>query len=162
MMSDFLKFYVDQWRKHGTNDQKVTVTQRKAVATIVSSLFDELGVKSVLDAPCGDFEHYMQFVDLDDRDYIGYDINPHSISRNIKFAPQYKFVCADIVECPLPVADAVLCRWTTSRRAALHGLSPPQQHARTTQAIGSKQAIRSGDSERLTSSPFRSLLASRS
>jgi hypothetical protein len=81
--------------------------------TELPGLLRRLGVRRLLDAPCGDF-HWMQHVDLGDIDYIGGDIVPSIVERN---EAEYgggewrrRFVHLDLTAGPLPAADAVLCR----------------------------------------------------
>ena len=74
-------------------------------------LLRDLGVRRLLDAPCGDFEwmrHIATSVDV----YVGVDIVPALIQRNSDLygAPGISFLCADITTDPLPAADLVLCR----------------------------------------------------
>ena len=75
------------------------------------NLFQRYGIRSVLDAPCGDF-HWMKDVAKSLDSYVGVDIVPQLIER---LASTYQtdtvsFICADIVTEPLPSADLVLCR----------------------------------------------------
>ena len=74
-------------------------------------LLQELGVRRLLDAPCGDF-HWMREVDLSGIDYIGADIVPAAIEANRAAceAPRRQFIVADITAGPLPPADAIFCR----------------------------------------------------
>lgn len=74
-------------------------------------LFAELGIRSLLDAPCGDF-HWMRDVVGGLDEYTGLDIVPTLIARNTALhgSSRVRFVCADLASDPLPRADAVLCR----------------------------------------------------
>jgi hypothetical protein len=74
-------------------------------------LFERHGIRSVLDAPCGDFHWMQHIVGCLDR-YVGLDIVPELIARNSRLhgATRVSFACADIASDPLPTADAVLCR----------------------------------------------------
>src|SRR5204863_8750839 len=67
-------------------------------------------VRSILDAPCGDF-YWMKEVALDDIDYIGADIVPEIIERDVEWygGPRRRFVLCDLVDDPLPKADLILC-----------------------------------------------------
>lgn len=74
-------------------------------------LLRDLGVKTLLDAPCGDF-HWMKHVDLTGVHYIGGDIVPDLVKET---AAQYQradreFRLLDILADPLPPADLFLCR----------------------------------------------------
>jgi hypothetical protein len=81
--------------------------QRELVA-----LLDRFEVRSLVDAPCGDF-NWMRNV-LADRDlhYTGIDIVEELITRNVRLhsGAQLRFVCADMTRVDLPKADLVLCR----------------------------------------------------
>ena len=71
-----------------------------------------LEVRSLLDAPCGDW-NWMQQVDLSGLDeYYGVDIVPPVIEANVtKFgSPHRHFAVADLTRDSLPAADAILCR----------------------------------------------------
>jgi hypothetical protein len=71
----------------------------------------DLGVSSILDIPCGDF-NWMQTVNFGSCKYIGADIVEELVSRNNQ---QYarngrKFIKLNIVNDELPTVDLVLCR----------------------------------------------------
>lgn len=75
------------------------------------ALLQQLGVKRMLDIPCGDF-HWMQQADLSGVDYIGGDIVRELISRNQQLYSNDKreFVRLDITLDTLPATDLVFCR----------------------------------------------------
>lgn len=70
----------------------------------------ELGVRSLLDAGCGDF-NWMRDVPLD-VDYVGCDVVPELIAQNTqRYAnPRRRFECLDFTTAPLPTSDLILCR----------------------------------------------------
>jgi len=74
-------------------------------------LLAHLGIRSMLDAPCGDF-NWMQHVRLGVDEYIGIDILDETIADNQgrHGSPTQRFVRADLIGDPLPRADAILCR----------------------------------------------------
>ena len=74
-------------------------------------LFARYGIRSLLDAPCGDF-HWMKHVVGSLNRYVGVDIVPRLIEQNASLygTDTVSFVCADIATDRLPRADAVLCR----------------------------------------------------
>ena len=78
-------------------------------------LIERYGVRTLLDAPCGDF-NWMKLVSFpSDLTYIGADIVPEiteNLSRRFG-APGRKFVKLDVVKDPLPDADMWLCRHLT-------------------------------------------------
>lgn len=74
-------------------------------------LLEQYGIRSLLDAPCGDF-HWMQHLAWTLDRYVGVDIVRDLIDRNARLYgnERIQFSCADIVVDRLPEADAVLCR----------------------------------------------------
>ena len=70
-----------------------------------------LGVRTLIDAPCGDC-NWRQHVELELDTYIGLDIVPALIEENRRRYRHlnWQFKVADLIEDPLPAADAVLCR----------------------------------------------------
>lgn len=74
-------------------------------------IFDELNLKAIIDAPCGDF-NWMQKVDLGHIQYIGIDIVPGLIEHNKqKYSNKNReFLCLDITTDALPYADLIMCR----------------------------------------------------
>jgi SAM-dependent methyltransferase len=72
-------------------------------------LIRALGCKSMLDAPCGDF-NWMKEVDLSGIDYMGVDIVPALIANHQAKYQQHRFAVQDITKDALPKVDFVLCR----------------------------------------------------
>lgn len=83
----------------------------RAIRRELPALFRRRGIRSVLDAPCGDFLWMREVVHALDR-YVGVDIVPDLVARNASAygSDAVSFLCADIVSDPLPAADLVLCR----------------------------------------------------
>lgn len=75
-------------------------------------LFARLGVKRVLDAPCGDFNWMRLVVEANDIDYTGGDIVEPLIEQNrARYPlPRVRFMVLDITRDPLPEADLMICR----------------------------------------------------
>ena len=94
----------------GSNLERTAVVRAK-----LPGLLERHRVRSILDAPCGDF-YWMKEVALGDInagiDYIGADIVPEIIERDIEWyaGPRRRFVLCDLVDDPLPMADLILCR----------------------------------------------------
>ena len=89
-----------------------TLARTAAIRSNLASLFSKWDIKSLLDAPCGDF-NWMRAVDLSCLDYyIGLDIVDQIIQENIKKygGPNRRFFTIDIVNHPLPQVDLILCR----------------------------------------------------
>jgi hypothetical protein len=75
-------------------------------------LLQRLGVRTLLDAPCGDLYWIREVVAAGDFRYIGGDIVPALIAKLDAEIddPKYSFQVLDIVADPLPKADLWLCR----------------------------------------------------
>lgn len=87
------------------------LTQTRTLRMAIPPLLERLHVKTLLDAPCGDF-HWMREVDLRGIDYLGVDIVDELIATNTRrfAAPKVRFDVLDITSDPLPRADLVFCR----------------------------------------------------
>jgi hypothetical protein len=85
--------------------------QTRAVVKSISDLLDELGIRKILDVPCGDF-NWMKNVNLRDIEYLGGDIVSDLISRNKSSheTETVRFRQINLLTDPLPVADLILCR----------------------------------------------------
>jgi hypothetical protein len=88
-----------------------TMEQTAVVRRDLPAFLAELGARSLLDAPCGDF-HWMQSCDVDLDRYIGVDIVRPLIDDNRRRygGPTRTFDVADLAADPLPQVDVVLCR----------------------------------------------------
>jgi hypothetical protein len=86
-------------------------TATESIRVELPKIFDVYGIKSVLDAPCGDFV-WMDKINLNVDKYIGVDIVPELIESNTKkYASEtISFLCADIATETLPTADLIICR----------------------------------------------------
>jgi SAM-dependent methyltransferase len=86
------------------------LAQTRAIRERLPTLLLELGVRTMLDVPCGDL-FWMQTLDLD-VDYVGADIVGPLIERNTqRFAnARRRFVQLDVQRDALPKVDLVLCR----------------------------------------------------
>ncbi|MEY2855024.1 MAG: hypothetical protein RL030_2156 [Pseudomonadota bacterium] len=83
--------------------------ETRVVRSVLPGLLRELGVRTMLDAPCGD-RNWIQHVELGAIDYRGADIVPELIAENTRRFPQYRFQVLDLVTGPIPEVDLVLCR----------------------------------------------------
>ena len=83
-----------------------------AIREALPPLLQRLGVRSLLDAPCGD-AGWIGSIKLD-LDYTGIDIVPSLIAANSERAARgeliARFRVADITRDALPKADVILCR----------------------------------------------------
>lgn len=75
------------------------------------NLFKNLGITSLLDIPCGDF-NWLKDVDLDFLSYTGADIVSDIIHQNNeRYAKKNReFIQMDILADELPTVDLILCR----------------------------------------------------
>ncbi len=74
-------------------------------------LLQEIGARTLLDAPCGDF-NWMKDTRLGVERYIGTDIIPDLITRNQELYgnDETQFLLLDLTRDKLPRADVILCR----------------------------------------------------
>jgi SAM-dependent methyltransferase len=115
----FAKIY----RENGWNDSESSsglgsrMDETRNIRLALPNLFRDLKVRTLLDAPCGDW-NWMRNVELGDIQYLGADIVPELIANNTaRFAnlssgehSQRRFEVIDLVLGPVPKADLVLCR----------------------------------------------------
>lgn len=80
-----------------------------AIRGRLPGILQTLGVKSILDAPCGDL-HWISRTDLQGIDYTGADISAEQIEANRRQFLTRHFQQLDLVTDTLPKADAVICR----------------------------------------------------
>jgi SAM-dependent methyltransferase len=86
-----------------------TLSYTNDLRSTLPNLVRSLGCKTMLDAPCGDF-NWMKEVDLSGIKYIGADIVPAMIDELKDRYPKRKFQLLDITSDPMPKVDFVLCR----------------------------------------------------
>lgn len=74
-------------------------------------LLEQIGARTLLDAPCGDF-NWLQHTQLKIDQYTGVDVVPDLITRNQQLYANNKtqFVMLDLTRDKLPRADVILCR----------------------------------------------------
>lgn len=110
------KIFSDAFRGNKWGDEesisgpgsKLSVTE--AIRRAIPELISDLGIHSVVDIPCGDF-NWMSRLDLK-VDYTGADIVDEIIQENLRkyFGSNRKFIKLDILKDLLPKADLLLCR----------------------------------------------------
>jgi hypothetical protein len=88
-----------------------TMAYTAGVRAALPPLLARHGVRTFLDAPCGDF-HWMRAVDLKGARYIGGDIVPALIADlAVRYGDATRsFTVLDITQGPLPEADLWMCR----------------------------------------------------
>lgn len=90
----------------GSNLMQTAVIRKE-----IPKLIRQLDIKTVLDAPCGDF-FWMQTVDLCVEKYMGIDVIKKLIQKNQKNYgnERREFIHLDMTVDSLPKADLILCR----------------------------------------------------
>ncbi len=105
-------YHRNEWdSKKSVSGPGSTLAQTEVVRARLPGLLEELGAKSLLDAPCGDF-NWMKELSLPLERYIGADIVAEIIERNQKlFGNEGRsFVQLDLTSDAIPEVDIVLCR----------------------------------------------------
>jgi Methyltransferase domain len=89
------------------SDFEYTAALRRELPRLVA----RFGIRSVLDAPCGDY-NWMRDLRLDVERYVGVDVVPEVVAElGARYADAtHSFVAADVSRDPLPTADLILCR----------------------------------------------------
>ncbi|HEX7832435.1 MAG TPA: class I SAM-dependent methyltransferase [Thermoanaerobaculia bacterium] len=75
-------------------------------------IIERFGIRSILDAPCGDYNWMRDATDLPLDAYIGVDVVAELIAANKEqYADDaHSFLCRDITRDALPAANLILCR----------------------------------------------------
>lgn len=113
MQSTFAPFYTEnRWG----DDESVsgpgsTLTRTEKLRRELPELLQEIGARTLLDAPCGDF-NWMKDTRLGVEQYTGVDVIPDLISRNQELYgnDERRFLLLDLTRDKLPRADVILCR----------------------------------------------------
>jgi SAM-dependent methyltransferase len=76
------------------------------------SLLDEYGIRSIVDAPCGDFNWLREVLAGRDLAYTGVDIVEPLVAAAAARdgSANRRFLCLDMTRDALPAADLILCR----------------------------------------------------
>jgi hypothetical protein len=88
-----------------------SVARTAVVRSRLTKLLKELGITSILDIPCGDF-NWMRFTELSGIEYTGADIVAPLVEQNrlLYAGPGRTFLQIDMLCCPIPRSDLILCR----------------------------------------------------
>lgn len=88
-----------------------TLRHTAEVRQQLPTLLARFQTRTLLDAPCGDF-NWMRHVALGIDEYVGADVVPELVTRNQSSygAPARRFLRLDISQDPLPKVDLILCR----------------------------------------------------
>lgn len=110
----FLKhFEVNSWGcDESVSGEGSTLQYTENIRRMIPEVIKELGVKNVLDAPCGDFNWFRMIEWRTRITYLGGDIVAPLVERNqaLYGNDTTMFICLDIVNDILPKADLWLCR----------------------------------------------------
>jgi hypothetical protein len=113
MKAIFSDIYRNNWwaDPESVSGRGSTLARTEVIRRELPSLLKSVGAKSLLDAPCGDF-NWMRYVNLTNIMYIGADVVPELIARNrrIESGAGKKFAVLNITRDRLPKVDAILCR----------------------------------------------------
>lgn len=95
---------------HSRSGVGSTLTETETLRREIPLLLKELGARTLLDIPCGDFG-WLSLTDLG-VEYVGADIVEALVEQNTsRYASETRrFVRLDLTTDPLPRADVVLCR----------------------------------------------------
>lgn len=110
----FSHYYaVNQWKNaESASGVGSTFENTASIRAALPALFDELGVRTILDAPCGDYNWFQYVVRGAGVQYIGGDIVKELVAVNQERYGNAttRFEHVDIVHDTLPTADLWLCR----------------------------------------------------
>ena len=97
--------------KHSLSGKGSNLEATANLREVLPAILSDLDAQTFLDLPCGDF-FWMGHVDLSGVHYLGGDIVPELIEKNIKLysAPNIKFQVIDLIRGPIPKADIVFIR----------------------------------------------------
>ena len=106
--------YIHQENRWGSKESVSgygsTMEATRRIREALPGLCTELGIRSMLDVPCGDF-HWMKMLALD-LDYTGADIVKELVDTNqtAHTADRRRFMHLNLMADDLPCVDAVFCR----------------------------------------------------
>ncbi|SMD46069.1 hypothetical protein SAMN00777080_4748 [Aquiflexum balticum DSM 16537] len=110
----FSKIYKENYWVYGKSVSGTgsDIDQTNVIISELEKLFQEYEIKSILDAPCGDF-NWMNQVKLEGIDYLGIDIVEELIQSNnftYKNCSGLDFKTGNIIIDELPKVDLIFCR----------------------------------------------------
>lgn len=88
-----------------------SLVQTKEIIDKLPNIFENFGIKVLLDIPCGDF-NWMRNADLSQIYYTGGDIVQKIVDANNARhkRPNLRFIAIDLIADPLPASDLIFCR----------------------------------------------------
>ena len=113
MEATFSPFYAEnRWGDpESASGPGSTLTRTSKLRSELPTLLKEIGARTLIDAPCGDF-NWMKDTDLGVEQYIGVDIIPNLVARNQSLYGNdgRRFALLDLTRDNLPRVDVILCR----------------------------------------------------
>lgn len=113
MESTFAPFYKEnRWgNEESVSGPGSSLMRTEKLRRELPGLLQEIGARTLLDAPCGDF-NWMKDTQLGVEQYIGADIIPDLITRNRELygGDETQFLLLDLTRDKLPRADVILSR----------------------------------------------------
>lgn len=115
---DLQQKFIDVYKRnlfggtHSRSGEGSDLFQTRNIRTWIPHIFKKYNIRSILDAPCGDF-FWMKEVNIGNNvKYIGYDIVPEVINKNIEDYSNNNtsFECVNLVNSDIPKVDLILCR----------------------------------------------------
>jgi SAM-dependent methyltransferase len=100
------------WREPETVSGRGSALERTgAIRRDLPALFTEFGVRSVVDAGCGDF-NWFRALDAELESYVGIEVVEDlvAVNRARHGTHQRRFVSLDVIRDRLPRADLIVCR----------------------------------------------------
>lgn len=101
----------NKWRgRDSASGTGSDLRQTEVVRNALPALWEALGIRTMLDVPCGDF-HWMKHVALERIEYTGADIVLDMVERNREYETSTIHFCRiNLVEDKLPRFDLIFCR----------------------------------------------------
>ena len=113
MQSTFAPFYTEnRWGdSESASGPGSSLESTAKLRSELPILLEKIGARTLLDAPCGDF-NWMKATRLNLDQYIGADVVPELIARNQSLYgnDRTRFVFLDLTRDELPRVDVILCR----------------------------------------------------
>jgi hypothetical protein len=100
----------NHWGASERSGAGAAIEQAAGILDQLGALISQLGVRTMVDVPCGDFA-WMQYLRTDVH-YIGGDVIPELVEANDRRwgGPQRRFETIDLITGALPEGDLLLCR----------------------------------------------------
>jgi hypothetical protein len=102
----------NKWQgKESVSGQGSDTQQTRVVIRELPVVIRDLGIRTLLDVPCGDF-HWMKEVDRGEARYIGADIVAHLVQRNeVQYgSDRVRFQKLNLLTDNIPKVDMIFCR----------------------------------------------------